>query len=658
MKLLDKLLHFTSKKNIDDIKFQDLEKYECVSFDIFDTLLKRDVFKPTDIFSIMEKKVGDEFPNFKEQRIRAERLARLSDRNGEVTLEKIYLSINGLSQEKIDKYIELEKETEFKFLRANIDILPLFNYCIKNNKRIILISDMYLSKEFICKVLEREGIDGYTSIFVSSEYNKTKSSGNLFQYIYENEKIEKKRWLHIGDSYHSDFQVPRRLGIDAICIPTFNKKLSYMPEKRVRYDINSNILYNFLNNRISNDFTNYYRFGFEKFGPFLWGYVSWLKKSFDQKGIKKVFFFSRDGLIMKKAFDLLFSQSDITSEYLEVSRRSLRVPILYIDSSLKCLIDMISPSKLISLKMIFDGIGLDIDNYSGLIAEFDYSENKEFNRASLLNDKKFAAFYNRLRDDIVENSKNEYKFLKQFLIQKKISGKFAIVDIGWSGGMQRYLIETLNKLKIENQVMGFYCGVAEYCKRNLRYNSSLKLFGYLFDFSHNSHEIDKRKPFVGLFETLFLEQAGSVRGYMINSGGKSEAIRSKYEYLNDDGTPTFELEAVREIQKGALDFISTVSSVSYLDANNFTSDELFAGLKETGLNPSSRELKMFAKFRFFDEGLVNELASPKSVIYYVSHPKHFKSDFLLSRWKIGFLKGILKLPLPYEKIYNFLYKFK
>ena len=40
-------------------------------------------------------------------------------------------------------------------------------------------------------------------------------------------------------------------------------------------------------------------------------------------GIKKVYFFSRDGLIMKKAFDLLFQ--DVDTYYLEVSRRSLRV---------------------------------------------------------------------------------------------------------------------------------------------------------------------------------------------------------------------------------------------------------------------------------------------------------------------------------------------
>ena len=37
-----------------------IEKYDVVSFDIFDTLLKRNVKKPTDIFRYMEKKYQKE----------------------------------------------------------------------------------------------------------------------------------------------------------------------------------------------------------------------------------------------------------------------------------------------------------------------------------------------------------------------------------------------------------------------------------------------------------------------------------------------------------------------------------------------------------------------------------------------------------------------
>lgn len=631
--------------------------YDVVSFDIFDTLLKRNVLHPTDIFSIMEKKVSDTVPNFKRHRIDAEKKARLNNKAGEINLEDIYLSFDGLSKEQIKKLIVLEEQIESEYLTINVDMLPFFDYCIKNKKKVLLISDMYLSKDFICTILEREGVTGYTSIFVSSEYNKTKSSEKLYECVYRTERINKKSWLHIGDSYYSDYYIPRRFGIQAIHIPTLNKKVSYFPS-RVEQDIRLNSLYAFVNNHLVPRQEKYYQFGYEKFGMFLWGYVTWLKKSFDEKGIKKVYFFSRDGLIMKNAFEILYHNSNIESEYLEVSRRSLRVPVLYLDSRLETLIDMISPSKLISLEMIFDGVGLEIDKYKTLIESFGYTKETVFDRNSILNDKKFNKFYKKLQEEIQQNSKVEYDLLRQFIEEKRITGKFAIVDIGWSGGMQRYLIETLNKMRIENDVIGFYCGVADYCQRNLKHNPDLKLNGYLFDFSTNKDEKDKRSSFVGLFETLFLEQDGSVKKYKLNSEGKVEAVRAKYEYLNEDGTPTYELQAVREIQKGALNFIRDISKISYLDANDFTSDELFYGLKATGTNPTQEELKMFGKFRFFDEGIVNELANPSSLRHYLVRPKNFKSDFLLSRWKTGFLKSLLHLPLSYEKVYDFLYQFK
>ena len=37
--------------------FNKCRKYNVVSFDIFDTLLKRDVFFPADVFKLVEKKI-------------------------------------------------------------------------------------------------------------------------------------------------------------------------------------------------------------------------------------------------------------------------------------------------------------------------------------------------------------------------------------------------------------------------------------------------------------------------------------------------------------------------------------------------------------------------------------------------------------------------
>lgn len=46
-------------------------------------------------------------------------------------------------------------------------------------------------------------------------------------------------------------------------------------------------------------------------------------------------------------------------------------------------------------------------------------------------------------------------------------------------------------------------------------------------------------------------------------------------------------------------------------------------LKE-GQNPSFETLKLFADFRFFDEGEYYNLAKPKSLLYYLFHPTILK----------------------------------
>ena len=59
-------------------------------------------------------------------------------------------------------------------------------------------------------------------------------------------------------------------------------------------------------------YSDYYKFGFERFGPFLYGYTNWLYKKIVKSGCKKVFFFSRDGYMMKKAFDIYNSDNTIS----------------------------------------------------------------------------------------------------------------------------------------------------------------------------------------------------------------------------------------------------------------------------------------------------------------------------------------------------------
>lgn len=153
-----------------------IEKYDVVSFDIFDTLLKRNVKKPTDIFRYMEKKYQKE--GFFNERIDAEKRARARAKK-EITLKKIYEEMNfDFSKEEL--------ETESELLIRNDWIMPVYKKAIQS-KIVIVTSDMYLPEDFIIQILKREKLEGYKKLYLSSAVGKTKSSGadTLFQGLSE-----------------------------------------------------------------------------------------------------------------------------------------------------------------------------------------------------------------------------------------------------------------------------------------------------------------------------------------------------------------------------------------------------------------------------------------------------------------------------------------
>ena len=398
----------------------------------------------------------------------------------------------------------------------------------------------------------------------------------------------------------------------------------------------------------------YYQFGKNKLGPLLLGYSKWLYENFRKEHIYKVYFFSRDGYLMKQAFDLLYKENtDIKTCYLEVSRRSLRVPILWKNYSLENLLTMLSPSMLIPVISIFDAVGLNASDYQKLLHKYGFDLHTTFYRKDLLSNSNLMEMYSELSQAIEKKSLSEFENLKEYLKEKNIGGKFAIVDIGWSGGMQRFLQTTLAEIGIEADIYGYYTGVASYYKRNLTdTNTTLNMHGYLFDFMHNPTDKDCRNCFVGLYEMLFLETKGSVEKYKRDEDGNVFAQRYPYEYCIE-GQMLPEVKCIRNVQKGALDYVgfNRQKNVEKKDKLQQCQE-----LLEEGQNPSFETLKLFADFRFFDEGEYYNLAKPKSLLYYLFHPTIFKIDFLKSRWKTGFLKRLLVLPLPYYQIYKFLKK--
>ena len=197
-----------------------LRKYNVISFDIFDTLIERKVSKPSDIFYLTGKKIlGEESAEtFRDVRIKAEEKARSLKISNEVNLDEIYDNIKIYSKSQLELLKEKEIETEISNCIPRKGMFLFYNKCLKLNKKLLFISDMYLSSQVIKEILKNCGYLEITNLFISNEFGHSKKDGSLFDIALKKTNVKRKECIHIGDSYKADFLGARKEGLSALLV--------------------------------------------------------------------------------------------------------------------------------------------------------------------------------------------------------------------------------------------------------------------------------------------------------------------------------------------------------------------------------------------------------------------------------------------------------
>jgi predicted HAD superfamily hydrolase len=297
------------------------KKYKIISFDIFDTLLLRPYAKPTDLFKHLEKIYNKN--NFAQARIKAEQSARLKNKNQEdITIHDIYLELPNHYSDMKNLEIALEKQ----ILTVNHEIKELYDLALENADKVIIVSDMYLTKDILTDILNNKGYKNYHNLYVSSEYKMTKHSGNLFKHILKDLNINPSSILHIGDNHHSDYKMATHNKIKAFY---YEKVLDRLLKEditiRLYYENNkdslgTSIIVGVLSIKLINKDNDYWRYLGYKFGGILgFFYIQWIISNL-APNISQIMFIARDGYILQKIFDFLNQNKNITSEYLYANR--------------------------------------------------------------------------------------------------------------------------------------------------------------------------------------------------------------------------------------------------------------------------------------------------------------------------------------------------
>jgi hypothetical protein len=212
-----------------------------------------------------------------------------------------------------------------------------------------------------------------------------------------------------------------------------------------------------------------YRLGYGFLGFLISSFVLRIAERVRELGIKRVFFFSREGLLFfdlwKVIAPLVFEENELPdARYLYVSRRALAAPacahsgLKHLDAHLSLL-----PPRNRDIRDVARVFGLEVEGLKPYLAKYglreDTSLNSSFSDWLPENRTKFDAFLSdpQTQTVIKEQTSEAGRLFEEYLEQELFFeyDKVAVVDMGWLGSIQRFLAGSVAHRPDKPDIHGF-----------------------------------------------------------------------------------------------------------------------------------------------------------------------------------------------------------
>lgn len=281
------------------------------TFDVFDTLIARRCIFPLKIFELVEKKSG--LSNFAQMR----RNSELKIISGVYTLQDIYSHLSmdyGVDPATAGALMEMEIAEELE------NVIPIKENLDMVNDGDLLISDMYLPKEVIKKLLNKCGLNKEFELIVT---NHGKGHG----YIWSDLKKKLHIGFHRGDNPGADLQSPQASGV---CGEVVNQWALTNHEKFL-FDNGYQMLAQFVrevrlgSHTLAHGVTRYHEMSLQYSSniPILIAAACSIYKYINEHGVDNILFSGRDCFYLKKYYDAIFNKDKkISTHYFYTSRIS------------------------------------------------------------------------------------------------------------------------------------------------------------------------------------------------------------------------------------------------------------------------------------------------------------------------------------------------
>ncbi len=311
----------SSVNNTYDNLIEQIDAHDVISFDLYDTLIMRKVLEPIDVFDIVGgriKEYGINVKDFKKNRCAAELEADGRNIYEIYDILKKRLFVDD-EQAKAILNEEIKCEKECTILRD--EMVKAYNYAKKIGKRVVIISNMYLTSEIIEDILSSLGITDYDRLLISCEHGCYKSNGLYDVHL----KEFSGRCLHIGDNSYEDVLAAEKAGLDTFHINSALEmlKISKMSElMNYAHGISNRAVIGLIIAELFNSpfaLAGYYgyvpvslidRFVSSFIAPIVIGYMQNLIEYVKEHEFDGVIFPSRDGYIFNELYEYMKDNSE------------------------------------------------------------------------------------------------------------------------------------------------------------------------------------------------------------------------------------------------------------------------------------------------------------------------------------------------------------
>jgi len=542
-----------------------IDACDCVSFDIFDTLLMRRVLVPEDVFEIEERlleKQGYVNCHFRELRVRAERALE-----GYPALDRIYEELGRqghISGGTLEAWKRLELTIEERVLVPRRKMVEMFRYALAQGKRVFLISDMYIPGGLMRSILKKRGIYGYEGLLISCDHRKGKEDGSLYEVC--RRLTGECRCLHIGDNRRSDGERARENGLDTFQIysayemwmaSSMHTTLAHV-ETLERRCILGNLVWRCCEDpfavgsgrgRLLVDTPR--ELGYVFLGALYTEFVLWLKKMAEAKGIEQLLLPARDGYLIAR---MLAQEENLpfVPVYFKASRRAVSVAAIESEDDI----------RLLAQRGFQGTLGDLLQNRFGIVPrEDDIQKDREVKCADSCESVDYALSYKREIFQRARQERDAYLAYLENVLTLGKQRKRAVFDFVASGTVQYFLKKLLG-----TELYGLYFATMNHPDAHYHLERDIaSAYGNICSY-HSKNQVAKHY--------LFLES-------IMVDGFPTLRCMENGEFVYEAGEDGY-FSVVQEVQEGILRFQRDMREMWELvpdqgDERTFA-DELFGTL--------------------------------------------------------------------------------